>query len=483
MSEAVMSQTAISQTAIGQGLQTPWSDQPWRRAVVYGLGLSGQAATRFLRRRGVRVVAYDQRSEAGEMLAELAHDPGVDLRLGAEPRRPPQGIDGVVVSPGVPMNRPLLQAARRRGIPVIAEVELAFPFLAGPVVAITGSNGKSTTTAMTGAMLQAGGFQAEVCGNIGKPLCAVVDGAPGRVFVVELSSFQLEAVDHFHPTAAALLNLSPDHLDRHTNFASYRTAKSAIFMRQSRADLAVLGASDPWLAALKAPGRRRFFTSRGEVADGCQKDADMVVEVAPGAPPQALFHLDDVPLPGPHNLENAMAAALLARHHGVTAENIGLALRSFRGLPHRLERVRKLEGVVWYDDSKGTNLAATVCSLESFADRAVHLILGGRFKGGDLTELGGVVARKACRVLFIGEAAETLASGLASSLESAQLEPELLGTLEAAVARTAQRAQEGEVVLLSPACSSFDQFANFAARGLEFQRLVKNLPRDPTHGA
>jgi len=261
-----------------------------------------------------------------------------------------------------------------------------------------------------------------------------------------------------------------------------RAAKLAIFRRQGLSELAVLGASDTLLVGLLTPGRRRFFTSRGEVADGCQREADRVVEVVPGAPPQTLFHVDDVPLPGPHNLENAMAASLLARYHGVMPEAIAQALRSFRGLPHRLERVRKRQGVVWYDDSKGTNPAATVRSLESFADGAVHLILGGRFKGGELTELGPLVARKACRVAFIGEAADTLACGLASYLESAGLEPELLGTLEAAVARTAERAREGEVVLLSPACSSFDQFANFAARGLEFQRLVKNLPGDPIHG-
>ena len=454
-------------------METPWSTNPWRRVVVYGLGLSGRAATVFLRRRGVEVVALDQRAGAG---AEFADDPGVELRLGNEPRELPAHVDGVVLSPGVPLDRPLLQEARRSGVPIIAEVELAFPFLEGPVVAITGSNGKSTTTAMTGAMLEAAGYPVEVCGNIGQPLCAVADGEPGRIFTVELSSFQLEAVDSFRPGAAALLNLAPDHLDRHADFAAYRSAKERIFRRQKLKDLAVLGASAPWLARLPTPGRRRYFTSRGEVADGCQRLGNRVVEVHPGEPPRELFQTSDVPLPGPHNLENAMAAALLARHHGVEPEAMVQALREFRGLPHRLEKVRERLGVVWYDDSKGTNLAATVRSLEGFADETVHLILGGRFKGGDLEELLQGIESKARRVYLIGEASDVFAQALSST----PVAFEELGTLSRAVEQASEEARPGEVVLLSPACSSFDQFTNFAERGRVFQRLVQALPDQPT---
>jgi UDP-N-acetylmuramoylalanine--D-glutamate ligase len=457
-------------------METPWSKGPWRRAVVYGLGLSGRAAVRFLRRRGVEVVAYDLDRRAGE---ELAGEDGVSLRLGADPTALPRGVDGVVVSPGIPLDRPLPQAARRAGLPVIAEVELAFPFLEGPVVAITGSNGKSTTTAMAGAMLEAAGLPAEVCGNIGRPLCDVAEGPAGRIFVVELSSFQLESVDHFRPGAAALLNLSPDHLDRHPDFAAYQAAKMRIFRRQGLGDLSVLGAQDPRLHRIDTPGRRRFFTSRGQVADGCQRRGDQVLEISPGRPERELFRVGDIPLPGDHNLENAMAAALLVIHHGVKPEAMARGLRDFRGLPHRLERVRERSGVLWYDDSKGTNLAATVRSLDGFPNGTVHLILGGRFKGGDLAELRRTVARKARRVYLVGEAAEVLGEGLSGI----PVEMERVGTLERAVCRAAELATEGEVVLLSPACSSFDQFTNFAERGRIFQRLVNELPAAPGGGA
>ncbi|MEE8525246.1 MAG: UDP-N-acetylmuramoyl-L-alanine--D-glutamate ligase [Thermoanaerobaculia bacterium] len=463
----------------------PWSSDAWSRVAVYGLGISGRAVARFLRRRGVEVVAFDGRRLALEELGELASDAGVELRLGAEPTELPEGIDGVVVSPGVPSDRPLLAAARAAGLPVIAEVELAFPFLDGEVAAITGSNGKSTTTALAGAMLRAAGGTVEICGNIGEALTACVAGEPGfrppgvrppgRTFVVELSSFQLEAVDRFHPRVAALLNISADHLDRHRGLDGYVAAKAAIFRRQQPSDVAVLNADDPRVRALEVVARRRFFDSSGTVEDGCHVDGDTVVEVAPGAAPAVLFRTGDVPLPGLHNLENAMAAALVARACGAGPEAIAAALGSFEGLPHRLELVRERAGVRWYDDSKGTNLAATVRSLEGFADRSVHVILGGQFKGGDLGELRARVERKACRAYLIGESADRFAAALTGAVA---MEPS--GILERAVTSAADNAGAGEVVLLSPACASFDQFDNFAQRGRVFQRLVRAL--DDTGG-
>ena len=466
-------------------MHAPWSNTRWRRVAVYGLGISGRAAVALLRRQGVRVVAFDDRSPEALDLGALFDDPGIELRLGGSVGSGLSGsegsagdeladltatLDGVVTSPGIPPQRPLLTAARQRGLPIVAEVELAFALLDGEVAAITGSNGKSTTTALAGAMLEAAGRRVEVCGNIGEALSSRVEGEAGRVFVVELSSFQLEAVDRFHPASAALLNLSHDHLDRHADLDSYLAIKAAIFARQTAADLAVLNAGDRRVAGLELAARRRFFSSCGAVEDGCHLSGDTVFEVAPGAEPVELFQSTDVPLPGPHNLENAMAAALLARAHGAAPGDVVRALQTFRGLPHRLERVRERSGVLWYDDSKGTNLAATLRSLEGFADGTVHVILGGQFKGGDLRPLAAQLSRKAKCAYLIGEAAPDFARALTARVPFEHTE-----TLHNAVARAAVAARAGETVLLSPACASFDQFDNFAQRGRVFQRLVLAL--------
>ena len=278
----------------------PWPAQDWRRALVYGLGISGRAAVALLRRRGVSVLVMDEGTPDEAQLADFRSDDGVELRLGQRPETLPEGIDGVVVSPGVPLDRPLLQAARAAGVPVLAEVELAFPLLDGPVIGITGSNGKSTTTALAGAMLATGGHRVEVCGNIGEALSSRVSEmtgeAPGRVFVVELSSFQLEATQHFHPRAAALLNLTPDHLDRHPDFEAYRDAKASIFRRQEADDLAVLNAGDALVCGVPTASQRRYFTAQESlgdgVMDGCRRLGEAVVEVTPGQSPRTLFRPD-----------------------------------------------------------------------------------------------------------------------------------------------------------------------------------------------
>ncbi len=237
--------------------------QNWRRAVVYGLGVSGRAAARLLLSRGVPVVGIDSRRQSELEFEELLEDSRFETLLGGDPLELPQGVDGVVISPGVPLDRPLLRAADEAGLPVIAEVELAYRFLDGTVIGITGSNGKSTTTALTGEVLAACGYQAVVCGNIGVPLAACVDGPPGRVFVTELSSFQLESITEFRPQIAAWLNLSADHLDRHADLGQYARAKKALFENQQEGDIAVLNADDPEVAALVTRGRRRFFSRLG----------------------------------------------------------------------------------------------------------------------------------------------------------------------------------------------------------------------------
>lgn len=458
-------------------MNAPFDPARLRRVLVYGLGLSGLAAARLLRRRGVEVVGVDRRQLAGEALGALAGDPGFSALLGREPDTLPAGVDAIVASPGVPVDRPVLAAARAAGLPVVAEVELAFRLLEGTVVAVTGSNGKSTVTAMTGTLLAGAGFPTEVCGNIGLPLCDVVDGAPGRVFVVELSSFQLEGISRFRPRAAALLNLSPDHLDRHGSLAAYLAAKQRVFENQTADDVAVLNADETAVAETPVAARRRLFSRRGPVIDGCYVEGGEVVEVAPGQRPRRLFAVADVPVPGLHNLENAMAAALLARAGGASVEAIAPALASYRGLPHRLERVRERNGVVFYDDSKGTNVAATERSLEGFADGSVHLILGGRNKGADLAYLAPMVERKARRIYLIGESAEAFERALAAHAPF-----ERCGTLDRAIVSAAAAARPGESVVLSPACASFDQFRDYLHRGEEFKRLVRELPAEVTVG-
>lgn len=463
-------------------MRVPWSDKEWRRVLVYGLGVSGRAAASFLRGRGVAVLAVDDRDPAQLELSGWAQDPGiqepgiqdqgVEISWAAELNQLPRDIDGVVVSPGVPGDRPLLEAARRSSLAVIGEVELAFPFLGGPVVAITGSNGKSTTTALTGGMLEGAGRQAIVCGNFGRPLVDCVD-EDGDVFVTELSSFQLESVDTFRPRAAALLNLSPDHLDRHGTLAAYAAAKASIFANQQASDIAVLNADDPLVVEVAAGAggaRRRFFSSSGAVADGCYVEDGIVVEVAPGEGKRTLFASSDVPVPGTHNLENAMASALLARALGARAEQLATGLAAFRGLPHRVEKILDHGGVAWYDDSKGTNIGATRKSLEGFADDSVHLILGGRGKGADLGELEDAIRRKARRLYLIGESAPDFELAFGTHVAT-----ELSGSLDCAVVAAASRAVSGEVVLLSPACSSFDQYENYERRGEHFQQLVHGL--------
>ncbi len=463
-------------------MQSPWNGREggeWQTVLVYGLGASGRAASRLLLDLGAEVVGVDARAVDALELGEPAGEKGFHLLAGGEPATLPAGIDAVVVSPGVPLERSLLADARARGVPVLAEVELAFPYLDGPVVAVTGSNGKSTTTALAGAMLREAGFDAKVCGNFGPPLSAQVEvgrggvsaagGArPSRVFVVELSSFQLAAVHRFRPHAAALLNVAADHLDRHGGLAAYTAAKRRVFENQAAGDVAVLNADDPLSRETEVAARRRLFSRVAPVDDGCFLDGDRVVERDPGGGEVVeLFRTADSPLPGAHNLANAMAAALLARALGAAPEACRAALAGFRGLAHRMQRVAEHGGVVWYDDSKGTNPAAVLGCLEGFPEASVHLILGGRAKGTDFEVLAPAVRAKAVHVYLIGEAAGELENALAGAAPVVRA-----GTLDRAVAEAALRVRSGEAVLLSPACASFDQFRDFNQRGDEFQRLV-----------
>ena len=392
-----------------------------KRVLVLGLARSGRAAQAALEAGGVEVVAADR---------TLGNDTDLGLL---------DGVDVLVKSPGVPGEAPLVEAARERGIPVWSEIELAARLLPNPLVGVTGTNGKTTTTELLGAMLGA-----RTAGNVGTALSELVGEVPDDDWIVcELSSFQLEDVDAFRPRIAVLLNLEPDHLDRHGSFEAYREAKLRIFENQTREDVAIVP---------------RGF---GRV---------------PGAGRQLEFSAgDDLPaeplIPGAHNRENAAAATAAARAAGVPDERIAEALRTFPGVAHRLELVGEVNGVLYVNDSKATNTAAARRALTAF-DAPLHLILGGREKGERFDEFAQEIADANVAIVYlVGEAA----GRLGEDLEYANVPNLLAVTLERAVAEAASAAQPGEVVLLSPACASYDQFRDFEHRGEEFRRLVENL--------
>ena len=388
-----------------------------RRAVVLGLARSGEAAAALLERHGVEVVL------AG---SELGNDGDVSLLDGA---------DVLVKSPGVPRDNPLVQAAR---IPIWSEVELGYRLLPNPILGVTGTNGKTTTVEWLGAMFRAAGRPVAVAGNVGRALTAV-EAPPEAWIVCELSSFQLEDVHELRPRVAVLINLEPDHLDRHGTFEAYRDAKLRVFENQTEEDVAVVP---------------RGF---GEVAGHARR-----VEFAAGDPLPA-----EPGLPGAHNRENAAAATSAARAAGLPDEAIADALRSFPGVEHRLELVRELGGVRFVNDSKATNTAAARRALAAY-DEPLHVILGGSRKGEPFDELAGEVHGRA---YLIGETADELAG----ALDRAGVPYERCGDLAAAIAAAAAAARPGEIVLLSPACASYDQFRDFEQRGEEFRRLVQNL--------
>ena len=394
-----------------------------RRVLVVGLARSGEAARAALEERGVEVVVADRM---------LGNDDDLSLL---------EGVDVLVKSPGVPGETALPAAARAGGIPVWSEIELGARLLPNPLVGVTGTNGKTTTTELLGAIFRAAGLPVEVAGNVGRPLTAVRAEA-GTWIVCELSSFQLEDVHELRPRIAVLLNLEPDHLDRHGTFEHYREAKLRLFARQERDDVAVVP------RGFAVPGKAR----RVEFAADDPLPAEPLI-------------------PGAHNRENAAAATAAARAAGIGDDAIAGAVSTFPGVPHRLELVAERDGVRWVNDSKATNTAAARRALTAF-DAPLHLILGGSLKGESFDGLAAAVgAANVVTAYLVGEAAEPLAS----SLGSAGVPFLLASTLERAVAAAASAARPGDVVLLSPACASYDQFRDFEHRGEEFRRLVENL--------
>ncbi|HET9324849.1 MAG TPA: UDP-N-acetylmuramoyl-L-alanine--D-glutamate ligase [Gaiellaceae bacterium] len=395
---------------------------------MLGLARSGRAAALKLARRRNRVVAVDRSPDADPgRLAEA----GVEVHLGTEETALLEGVDVLIKSPGVPAEAPFVTAARERGIPVWSEVELGGRLLSTPILGVTGTNGKTTTTALLGEMLGA-----PVAGNIGRALTELEDG--GRWIVCELSSFQLEDIHDFRPRIAVLLNLEPDHLDRHGSFEAYRDAKLRIFENQGAEDVAVLPRG---FGEIPGQGRRIEFS------------ADDPLPAEPR-------------IPGAHNRENAAAAVAAAREAGASEERIAAALREFPGVPHRLEEVADIGGVRFVNDSKATNAAAARRAVASF-DAPLHVILGGLGKNESYADLAADLGARGARAYLIGAAADELAAAIEDH--------ELCGDLATAVRSAAAAAEPGDVVLLSPACASYDQFRDFEERGDEFRRLVEEL--------
>ena len=453
-----------------------------RSAAVFGLARSGRAAVAALAERGVEVTGSDAKADP----EGLVERPGVRYVLGGHPESLLEGVDLVVVSPGIPLTLPVFDAARARALPVLAEVELASRLLPGVVVGITGTNGKSTTTALAAALLKAAGHYAVACGNFGTPWIhfATKEGANGsgtvpRTWVVELSSFQLEGIRRFAPDVAVHLNLTPDHLDRYRSMDDYGAAKARIFENQREAQVAVLNGDDPLVARIRPRARRLAFSRRVAPRMGAWLADDLFLADVTGKGPRVVARRSDLSLPGAHNVENALAALAATLPLGVTPESAVETLRTFRGLPHRTALVRTVNGVGYWNDSKGTNVDATLKSLEGFPDGKVHLILGGKDKGDDFSRLAPLALRKAKRILAIGRAASGIARAL-GSLPGVALE--VAGTLEKALENAAAHAEPGDAVLLSPACASLDQFRNFEHRGEVFEALVRAMPEPAAAG-
>jgi UDP-N-acetylmuramoylalanine--D-glutamate ligase len=434
------------------------------RVLILGLGISGRSAATHCAREGARVTAADER--APERLEGLdALVPGIDLRLG-QPFPDPGDFDLVVPSPGVPAERYRARAPR-----VWGDLELLWRALPVPLVAITGTNGKSTTTRLLEAMLRAAGLRARAAGNIGEPALELV-GQPLDVAVLEVSSFQLEAIADFRPRVAVILNLTPDHLDRHGDFDAYVAAKARILENQGSDDVAVLNFDDAATRGLADAARGRVlpFRSGGPLEHGAWVDAGAVVLREAGQPPQRIA-LDSLALPGRHNRENAVAALAACAALGVDGVAAAGAWPSFRGLRHRSEPVGVVDGVHFVNDSKATNPGAALRALEE-ADGALVWIAGGRDKGLDFGELAEVAARRVRAAVLIGEAAGTLKDALGG-----RVEVHAAASLGEAVASAARLARPGDTVLLSPACASQDQFRDFEERGDAFRSAVARLAK------
>jgi UDP-N-acetylmuramoylalanine--D-glutamate ligase len=427
------------------------------KVVVVGMARSGVAAVELLREKGADVRAVDQKPSpvAGIAIEQQSEASFADADL-------------IVLSPGVPADLREFDAPRKRGAKIIGDLELASWFLQGEIIGITGANGKTTTTALTGHILKQSGIAAQVGGNIGTPPASMVAASrPDQFNVLELSSFQLETTESFRAHIGAALNVTPDHLDRHYTMENYAEAKARLFVNQRAGDFAVLNADDAIARgyAHRSKGSAVWFSSTREVSPGAFLAGSRIL--LNGEP---LMDAREVPLRGIHNLENTMAAGAIARLAGATHAQIRAAVMTFPGVEHRLEFVRERHGVAWYNDSKATNVDAALKAIAAFSAGSLWIILGGKDKNSDYTPLAAPLKEKAHAALLVGAAAEKIRAQLAGQIRIIDCR-----TLEAAVQEASARAVAGDTVLLAPACASFDQFENYEHRGREFKRLVEEL--------
>lgn len=462
-------------------------DVTGKKVVVVGLARSGVGAANLLHRLGASVTVTDKKKpdELGPYIAELL--PGISCCLGSHPADLFTEADLLIISPGVPLSIAPLKEAAAKGVRIIGELELAWQSMSGPetaFLAITGTNGKSTTTSLLDAILKRGGFETFLGGNIGNALTKALTGSrPAPDFVVaEVSSFQLETVHDFKPRGAAILNITPDHLDRYASMQDYIDTKCRIFLNQDRRDFLVLNADDPLTAEivkrngklLSEDGPRVFYFSRGPVNEGKGNFAGAYYRngaIKFDLPGLSSFTLDpsSFRIKGVHNIENAMSAAIMALLSGCSPDAVADTLADFPGLEHRLEFVREMNGVSYINDSKGTNVGAVVKSIQSFAGPVV-LIAGGRDKDGDFTELRPLVKDKVKSLVLIGEASDKIRKAVGDCTSTI-----MAGSLEDAVWKAKALALPGDVVLLSPACASFDMFRDFEDRGRQFKAIVGAL--------
>ncbi len=442
-----------------------------KRVLVVGLGKSGVASALFLKKQGARVTVSDTKS-GDELRKEIPVllDHGITVETGGHGERTFHEQDLIVVSPGVPVDAPPLTQSRARGEAVIGEVELAAQYLPGPIVGITGSNGKTTTTTLVGEILAAGGIPTLVGGNIGTPAISLVERATAETAIVlEVSSFQLETIQAFRPKVAVVLNVTPDHLDRHRTFEIYVNAKARIFENQSQNDFAVLNLDDPTCVQLgqRTKAQVFWFSRQKEVARGAWVHEGEIV-LRDGHGQKQIMKVAEIPLKGAHNLENVLAAVCASALMGCEAGKIREAVSKFKAVEHRLEYVATIQGVDYYNDSKATNVDATIKALESFPNN-IQLILGGKDKGSDYTVLNELLRKRVKRVYTIGAAA--------AKIEGQIKGPEVVHaeTLENALRKASSVAHAGDIVLLAPACASFDQFKSYEHRGQTFKEIVRTL--------
>jgi UDP-N-acetylmuramoylalanine--D-glutamate ligase len=445
-----------------------------KRVLVVGLGKSGLSAAMFLRARGARVTVSDARSAvalANEIPALL--EAGIMVESGGHGLLTFRRQDLIVVSPGVPTDTPEVQQTKAFGMPIIGEVELASRFLQGKIVAITGSNGKTTTTTLVGKIFSDAGLPTLVGGNIGLPVIDLVEKSTQEtISVLEVSSFQLETIEDFHPHIAVVLNITPDHLDRHGSFENYAAAKTRITERQGAEDFLVLNAEDKatQMVAAKTKAQIFWFSLRRPVKQGAFVHGESIVFVArEGAKAEPVMPVSEIHLKGSHNVENVLAAVCAARLGGISAEIIRQAVGGFKAVEHRLELVKSVHGVEFYNDSKATNVDAAMKAVASFGG-GIHLILGGKDKDSDYGTMSDLLKERVKAVYTIGSAAEKIERQLHGVVKMVQA-----GTIQTAVQEAAKAAVAGDVVLLSPACSSFDQFENYEHRGRVFREVVNEL--------